>query len=223
MKKNKGLTLTEVLIVVSIIVILLVLIMAFFRNQLFKGQDARRKGDLNRISIAIEEYEKDNNCYPPEALVENCNPGIGLRPYLDKIPCDPVTNSYYEIEIEESSCPSWYRIYANLTNEKDLDIEELGCTYGCGPDYAYNFYISSPNAPLPDSTTAPGATAQPSEEPGGANYYGCFDGVCKRILWDPDRPGPECDPNWQRGTCSGDECCYYQCGPELKECQDWEL
>jgi len=223
MKKHKGFTLIEVLIVISIIVFLLFLIIMLFRNQLFKGQDARRKADINRIRIAIEEYEKDNNCYPPKAIVENCDPGIGLRPYLDKVPCDPVTREYYEVELEEVACPSWYRIYTHLTNDKDLDIEEVGCTYGCGPNYAYNFYISSPNAPSPESTTAPGSTPKPSEEPGDANFYGCINYVCRRILWDPQRPGPECDPNWQRGTCTGEECCYDQCGSESKECLDWQL
>lgn len=222
MRKNKGFTLTEILIVISIIVFLLLLVLIFFRTQIFKGHDARRKADLNRIRIAIEEYEKDHDCYPPEEIVENCDPGTGLRPYLDKIPCDPVTNSYYEIEIEDSTCPSWYRIYTTLTNNTDPDIEKVGCTYGCGPDLVFNYYISSFDAPSPNIGVAPEGTSYP-EEPDGVNYYGCINGICTKISWDPNRPGPECGPNWQRGTCEGEACCFFQCGNELKECRDWEL
>jgi len=224
MKVKKGFTLSEVLIVVSIIVFLLIMILVLFRKQIFKGQDARRKGDMQRIRVAVEEYEKDHDCYPPKVIVENCNPGTGLQPYLDKIPCDPVTKGPYVAEMDEAICPSWYRIYTKLGNDLDIDIDKVGCEYGCGPDLAYNYYLSSPNAPDPIKGIAPGETSQPTE-PGDANFYGCFSGVCTRILWDPQRPGPECDPNWQRGTCSGEECCYYQCGtPQRprKECLNWQ-
>ena len=81
-------TLVELLIVVSIIILLVLIAIAFFRGQLFKGLDAKRKADINRIKVAIEEYEKDHDCYPPPQIVV-CDPGTGLSPYLDKIPCDP--------------------------------------------------------------------------------------------------------------------------------------
>ena len=87
-------TLTEILVVVAIISLLSVLVTGYLRTQVFKGNDARRKADLNRIGIALEEYEKDNGCYPLPNLVV-CNPGIGLQPYLDKIPCDPETGEDY--------------------------------------------------------------------------------------------------------------------------------
>jgi len=222
-EKKRGFTLTEVLIVVLVLASLIALILFALRNQIFKGNDAKRKGDIHRIRIAMEEYEKDNNCYPtPDMII--CKPGIGLQPYLNKIPCDPTTKASYYIEVEDSTCPSWYRIYLNLENKVDSDIDETGCTYGCGPNLSYNFFVSSPNAPMPATGFAPEAssTPEPSIVP-DVNFYGCFDGICRRISWDSERPGPECDPNWQRGTCSGQECCYDQCGPENKECLDWEL
>jgi len=213
-RNKKGFTLTELLIVVSIILFLAALIIFYLRNQIFKGNDVKRKADLHKITIAMEEYEKDHDCYPTADLII-CKPGTGLKPYLNKIPCDLATNASYFTEVEDSTCPSWYRIYINLENQKDQDIEKIGCTYGCGPEYAYSFFVSSPNAPDPIIGSAP-ESSSPTEPP-SADFYGCINGVCDRILWDPERPGPECDPNYQNSTC------YGQCGLESKECQSWKL
>ena len=104
-RKNSGFTLVELVIVLAIIAILAVIALLYLRGQLFKGNDARRKGDLNRISLALEEYEKDHNCYPPTSqpgseLLMECDPGTGLEPYLSKIPCDPVRLSSYYYEYD---------------------------------------------------------------------------------------------------------------------------
>lgn len=135
-------TLVEILVVMGIISFLAILGVVYFRSQIFKGNDARRKSDLARIQVAVEEYEKDNDCYPPEALVA-CEPGGGLTPYTARIPCDPGGGSYF-YEPEGALCPSWYRIYAKLENESDEDIDA-----DIGPGRVYNYYAGSPNAPDP--------------------------------------------------------------------------
>lgn len=185
LKKNKktGVTLTELLIVMSIIAILAVIVIVFFRIHALKGRDAKRKGDLHTIQVAVEEYEKDNNCYPSPAIM-NCDPGTGLKPYLSKIPCDPLTGSSYYYNKENIDCPGWYRIYATLENLKDSDL------YGSiGPGGSYNYYVGSPNAPLPTLFAG-----------GEADYYACFNGVCM-----PVEEGV-CEPQYQNPTC------YGQCG-----------
>jgi|SRR5688572_26853237 len=194
--KSKGLTLVELIIVVGILIILIILALAFFRGQLFKGKDARRKADVDRIKIAVEEYEKDHDCYPPPQIVV-CDPGTGLDPYLDKIPCDPGTNASYYYDYENTVCPSWYRIYAKLDNEQDP-----AALSACGPDQSFNYYQSSPNAP--DCTLID-----------MGDYFGCKNGQCVEIYWDTSRPGPECDPNYQSPTC------YSQCGSAQAECKSW--
>ena len=190
-KLSSGMTLVELLIVVSIVIFLVLVAMWYFRNQIFKGNDAKRKGDIHRIQVAVEEYEKDNNCYPLSTLVI-CSPGDSLKPYISKIPCDPTTKSSYSYEQEDSECPGWYRINATLENENDLDI--LSCALG-------NYCASSPNAPDCNLVSS--------------GYYGCKLGVCVPILWNSLRPGPECDPNYSNATC------YDQCGPPETECQQW--
>ncbi|KKR39912.1 MAG: hypothetical protein UU03_C0001G0014 [Candidatus Woesebacteria bacterium GW2011_GWA1_40_45] len=204
-------TLVEIIVVVSIITFLAVLILVAFRSQLFKGTDAKRKSDIRRIQTAIEEYEKDHDCYPlPQVVV--CSPGTGLVPYLSKIPCDPDTKASYYYEHEGVACPHWYRIYANLANVNDLDIGKLGCTNGCGPGSSYNYIASSPNAP-------PG-TGQGGDGDGDggppSGFYGCRSGICVPISWDPTRPGPECDPNYQSTNC------YNQCPNPGNECTSWK-
>jgi type II secretory pathway pseudopilin PulG len=202
-KKSKGLTLIEVLIVVGILTFLVLMVLLAFRNQIFKGNDAKRKGDIHKIQVAIEEYEKDYNCYPlPSQVV--CDPGTGLQPYLDKIPCDPTTDASYYYEPEDATCPEWYRLYTVLENEKDADLIS-----SIGPQGDFNYYASSPNAPIPIPSSSGDSDSEESD------FYGCRSGVCVPILWDSSRPGPECDPNYQSPSC------YSQCGPPANECEPW--
>ncbi|MGB6838985.1 MAG: type II secretion system protein [Microgenomates group bacterium] len=212
-RKVLGVTLPELLVVVSIIVLLITFILWYFRNQIFKGNDGKRKGDIHKIQIAIEEYEKDHNCYPLPSFVI-CDPGTGLKPYIPKIPCDPTTGASYFYEHEDSTCPSWYRLYANLENLSDEDIAGA-----CGPGYAFNYYETSPNAPDPECTDIENGNGENGGIP--SDFYGCFSGVCQSINWDPARPGPVCDPNYKSSTC------YYQCtdpdtGLPQNDCQPWD-
>ncbi|KKQ92410.1 MAG: hypothetical protein UU16_C0033G0007 [Candidatus Woesebacteria bacterium GW2011_GWA2_40_7] len=212
-------TLIELVIVVFIIAALALVALAYFRGQIFKGKDAKRKADIQRIQVALEEYEKDHNCYPLSQLV-TCNPGTGLVPYLDRIPCDPLTNASYFYEYTDSVCPNWYRIYAKFENH--LDSSVVGWV---GPNFAFDYYSSSANAPTatvgigpsPESTPLPTGETPP---PGGggvpSSFYGCRNDVCVSILWDPARPGPECDPNYQNSSC------YGQCGLPVSECMSWK-
>lgn len=216
---HSGFTLLELLIVMVIIGILATIAIAFYRNQIFKANDARRKADLDRIKTAVEEYEKDHNCYPLPSLM-TCNPGTGLVPYLDKIPCDPVTHASYFYEYEDSVCPGWYRVYTVL-EQNDPDALPA-CLDG------FNYYVASANAPACLSAggisggggsggVSGGGGSGTSTPPPGAfgNYYGCMSGVCSPINWDSNRPGPECDPNYQNSSC------YNQCSNPSNECVPW--
>lgn len=217
-------TLPEVIIVVTILAILFVVLLWYLRNQVFKGNDGKRKGDIHKIQVAVEEYEKDNDCYPAsliscktttkDFLLANPNSLLDFEAYIDKFPCDPVTKASYHYESEPgiSECASWYRIYTNLDNLSDPDI--VGT---CGPGYSFNYYQSSPNASDPDCTEAgtDGGAGPPQD------FYGCFSGTCLPINWDPARPGPECDPNYGNSTCYG-QCIDPDTGAPQNECQPWQ-
>lgn len=139
--RTDAFTLVELLIAFSIVAILATIAVSQLRSQILKGNDAIRKADLNRIRVAAEEYEKDNNCYPPAALM-SCNPGDGLVPYTKKIPCDPTTKASYAYDIPAGSCVTWFRLYATLEYSMDPAI-----TPNIGPGGAYNFVLKSSNAP----------------------------------------------------------------------------
>ncbi len=200
-KTIKGMTLIEIMIVIGIIAFLAVLVSSYLRTQIFKSTDARRKADTKRIAIAVEEYEKDNDCYPLSSTV-SCNPGSGLKPYIDKIPCDPATESSYMYEHEDSICPKWYKIYAALQNESDGDYFA-----NIGPNGAYSFVFESPNAP--ETVAVGGAVPQ-------TNFYGCFSGVCTPISWVPERNGTECEPSFQNINCYG--ACLNEQGFPANQC-----
>jgi general secretion pathway protein G len=215
-KYFSGFTLVELMIVVVIIGILATIAIRSFQSQIFKGNDAKRKGDIDRIKIAVEEYEKDHNCYPLSQLV-TCKPsGSGLQPYLDRIPCDPVTGASYYYEYQDSVCPGWFRVYAVLENIKDGSV-----TLGIGPNGAFNYVAASGNAPPTGSSTGPSASPGPTPGPTSTatpqeNFYGCSKLVCVPILWDPVRGGPECDPNYQNSSC------YGVCNVPANDCVSWK-
>lgn len=198
---KKGMTLTEILIVISVIALLVLIAVVYLRSQVFKSYDARRKSEIKRIAIAVEEYEKDHDCYPLSSSVVCTGGGVGLRPYLNTIPCDPVTGASYYYEQENTACPKWFRVYSNLQNEADVDYQS-----NIGPNGAFSYVYESPNSPtiVPNGSGAPDTT-----------FYGCFSGVCMEVFWDPARPGPQCDPNFQNSTC------YGQCSSPSNECQSW--
>jgi prepilin-type N-terminal cleavage/methylation domain-containing protein len=199
-KNIQGFSLIEIVIVVAIIALLILAGIVSMKTQLLKSHNARRKTDINKIKIAAEEYEKDNDCYPSPTLVV-CEPGTGLVPYLSKIPCDSVTGGSFKYETDGKACASWYRIFVNMEYAQDPDVIKLNCQYGCGPGFAYNYYQSSPNAPLPPIATSPvpspSATTNP---PGPGQFYGCKSGVCQ-----PVSPvgGDYCEPKFTDNNCYG--------------------
>lgn len=214
--KKRGFTLIEVLIAVAIITILSLAALFLVKRQLARARDGRRKADIHKIQQAVEEYEKDHDCYPPPDLVD-CDPGTGLTPYLNLIPCDPLTKDSYVYEPSAvGGCPYWYRIFTVLENSGDKDLIP-----GIGPDgdTNYNFYQSSPNAPVPEpslptptpgATSTPGPTASPSC--GAHSYFGCFpDGLCHPVGINPENGCPVCQPGYDsmiicRLNCPGILC-----------------
>lgn len=208
-KKNGGFTLTEVLVVVGIVVFLAVISLIYLRNQVYKARDAKRKADMHLIQVAVEEYEKDHDCYPPEGNLK-CDTivfsviGDGLTPYLSKIPCDPISGESYPYEPGgPTSCWSWYRMYALLDNEEVTIAGPGGVNY--------DYYVSSPNAPTPPPATIATPTPGPTSTPETESYWGCFDGACLPIF------APYCLPKFPASHCS------WQCtdlhGNPINECQ----
>lgn len=172
--KFKGFTILELTIVIAIIgliaVALFILLNPF--KQIQKSQDSKRKHELSQINKVLEDYYNDKQCYPrPQDICYKNNPpdnpenpcyicgndvqSPDFSPYLSRLPCDPQHPAVkYLYEVDQTTCPTWYRIYAKLSNTADPVIVQLGCQgYGCGsssssPTYGYNYGVTSPNTTL---------------------------------------------------------------------------
>jgi general secretion pathway protein G len=83
--ENKGFTLVELLVVLSILALLLTLAVPKYFNSIEKAKDATLKQDLNTLRESIDKYYADNGKYPNtlEDLVEH--------KYIRKLPLDPIT------------------------------------------------------------------------------------------------------------------------------------
>lgn len=168
---KKSFTLLEILIVISLIVLLALIALVTLnpKKQIEKGQDTKRKQELIQLSKVIEDYYNDKDCYPLPSEICYNDTGVTLcnicgndvdspdfNPYISQLPCDPQQPSKkYLYQVDDISCPSWYRIYTILSNTSDPVIASVGCTGGCGPepDYIYNYGVSSSNINLETNLT----------------------------------------------------------------------
>jgi len=155
MKRNKGFTLVELMIVMSIIVIMAIIAVSIINPTSLVGRanDAKRKSDLNKIKRGFEEYYNDKGLYPVSGswnTESNCgkkiiNSETDIGKYITSWPCDP-KGGVYEIV----STGKYFIVLANLDNKSDKDIPDgwydsnFKLTDGVNRDTA-NYGVSSPN------------------------------------------------------------------------------
>jgi general secretion pathway protein G len=86
-RRDRGFTLVELLVVISLISILAAMGLVQYKNSILRTQESVLKTDLFRVRDAIDQYYADKGKYPAslDALVSDG--------YLRKIPEDPVTKS----------------------------------------------------------------------------------------------------------------------------------
>jgi general secretion pathway protein G len=84
---ERGFTLIELMVVMSLIVILATVGLVQYRQSITFTKEAVLKDDLNKLRDAIDQYYADKNQYPP-TLQDLVSGG-----YLRALPKDPFTNS----------------------------------------------------------------------------------------------------------------------------------
>jgi general secretion pathway protein G len=86
-RTERGFTLIELMVVMSLIVILATMGLVQYRQSIVRSKEAVLKEDLFRLRDAIDQYYADKNQYPTvlEALVSDG--------YLRRMPKDPFTDS----------------------------------------------------------------------------------------------------------------------------------
>ncbi len=226
LKRIRGLSLIEILVIVTVIGAFLLLILPPIVGQLQKARDGKRKIDINLIQKGLEEYYDSTNCYP-ERLPECGNVfSIGSTSILAGIPCDPKNNSFYPYITTGKNCSPYFKLYAKLERSEDPNIYMSGCENGCGPNCEYNFGVSSSNVALdyceapitPNPTAVPPSPTSLTPSPTPIQY------VC----------GPAAGPN-PEGQCESyviptlsecpkiypdDSTCQYECYIKANRCKN---
>lgn len=213
MKRKSGFTLIELLIVVSILALLLIAVFFSVSKQRSKAEDARAKGELDRLKIAFEDYYNDHNCYPPAAWFdgpEDCN-SQNLRPYMTNLQCDRKTGLPYKYETDPTGCKS-FMLYGipDSTNGTYCDSDGNLYTYettssniaastGCPtPTPAPSVAPSIAPSPSPSPSPLPSPSASPNIQ-----YYCQQVGSCQPFntaVWD-------CIPSYADSACAASNNC----------------
>lgn len=148
---KSGFTLLEIMLVGAIIAILAIAIFGQTIFQVDKARDARRISDMANIKRAMEDKAGDDACYPPPPLPA-CGSDAWL-PYIKNFPCESASDFYYYTDPANPTCPSYYMLFTDLTFEGNAASDDVGCKDGCSypgaSSYPYDYYVASPNAPLP--------------------------------------------------------------------------
>lgn len=207
-KQPKGFTLTELLIVIAIIIVIGIALLIGINPlaQLFKGYDAHRRADLNKIKIALENYYSDHECYPQFTVAPGtqtptytCGADI-LKPYLDAMPCDPNSNQPYTLYLipANSTCPQQFSVYAQIYSFFDKNANDIvNCTdtiavYSSGMDLGDINYGCSNTKPCKE-------------------WYGCKDLRCQKLT--DNYIEPTCITHYCSNTCGN------TCSDSDRECR----
>lgn len=162
MRRERGFTLMELLIVVAIMLILATVGFSNFVFSIKKAHDAERKSDLSTIAKGLEAFANDFGSYPgsngfgqivgcaygagpleacdwgdPFAAYLGVAPDGGVQTYLATLPTDPVPQQIYFYQ--ETS--TGYNLYAALENTSDPSYQS-GLTVECGAGVTCNYLIT---------------------------------------------------------------------------------
>jgi general secretion pathway protein G len=158
MKRQKGFTLVELLVVISIMAILTVITVSQFTTAKKKAHDVQRKGDLGNLSKSLQMYFTDYGYFPvaDKGMIEGVSWGGEFVDkdyvYMKVVPKENYLKIPYCYATEGVDKPKKYAIYAALENDQDSDYnnQNNGNNYTCGGRADYNYVILSPNAALSD-------------------------------------------------------------------------
>ena len=87
MSSNRGFTLIEMLIVMTLIITLAAVAAANYRNSVRRSEEAVLKTDLFRLRDAMDQFYADKNKWPADLT------DLVAAGYIRDVPVDPITKS----------------------------------------------------------------------------------------------------------------------------------
>lgn len=155
-KNQKGFTLVELLVVITIIGILATLLIANFSSSRARARDARRKADLQSLKTALQLYYNDRQVFPGDSGSEingcgangdlPCSWGSSFsgngEEYIRQIPTDPLNiPGTYVYVYEQTDGGNGFRITGRLENSSDEDSSTSQLRCGVSPVIPNNYVI----------------------------------------------------------------------------------
>ena len=107
-KKQKGFTLFELLVSISIVAILSALAIVSFSSAQKKARDARRVQDLGLVQKAAEQYYMLNSSSYPTTFSSGTAWSVGGQTVLEAVPLDPKGVGYTATMAAASYCVCAY-------------------------------------------------------------------------------------------------------------------
>lgn len=148
MRTERGFTLVELLITISIISILSAIGLVSYTNLVKNSRDAKRQSDVKFIQSALEQYHADQKYYPLNGEFVVGDPlkdPLGHKTYLAQIPAESRSSqAQYSYEARPTICDNntskctSYCLFVEIENIPPPSDSR------CPPADPYNFSVSKP-------------------------------------------------------------------------------